>query len=122
MTGIGNMNIGFKGCAWRAVVAGALAVVWLAPAVALAGDPQSGKVKARACIPCHGKDGLSKRPDAPNIAGQNPFYMDLQLKKYRSGERRNPVMNVVANSLSDEEIADLVAYYAAVKITVEIPE
>ena len=58
---------------------------------------------------------MSKRPDAPNIAGQNPFYMDLQLKNYRSGERRNPVMNVVADGLSDEEIANLVAYYAAIK-------
>jgi cytochrome c553 len=105
-----------------AAVVWALAFIWLAPTSTLAGDPLSGKVKARACIPCHGKDGLSKRPDTPNIAGQNPFYMDQQLKKYRSGERPDPAMNVVASSLSDEEIADLVAYYAAIKITVEIPE
>lgn len=118
----GDMGGKFMGYARRGAAVWALAVIWLAPTSALAGDPQAGKVKARACIPCHGKDGLSKRPDAPNIAGQNPFYMDLQLKKYRSGERRNPVMNVVADGLSDEEIANLVAYYAAIKITVEIPE
>ena len=67
-------------------------------------------------------DGLSRRPDAPHIAGQNAFYLREQLVKYRSGQRMHPVMNVVAKTLSDADIDDLVAYYSNIKITVEVPE
>ncbi len=87
-----------------------------------AGDPASGRDLASACSACHGLDGLSRRPDAPNIAGQIDIYMIDQLKKYRSGARTHPVMSIVAGGLSDEDIADLVAYYSGIKITVEIPE
>jgi cytochrome c553 len=89
---------------------------------AQAGDPAAGRTLARACSACHGLDGLSRRPDAPNIAGQIDIYMIDQLKKYRSGARKHPVMNVVAKGLSDQAIADLTTYYASIKVTVEVPE
>lgn len=89
---------------------------------AQAQDRAAGRTKAMACQVCHGMDGLSRQPDAPNIAGQNDFYLREQLIKYRSGARAHPVMNVIAGNLSDTDIADLVAYYASIKITVEVPE
>lgn len=102
-----------------------LALVGLALAghpPALAQDRVAGRTKAVACQVCHGMDGVSRQPDAPNIAGQNAFYMREQLIKYRSGARAHPVMNIIAGNLSDSDIDDLAAYYASIKITVEIPE
>lgn len=100
----------------------ALALSWLmviSLAVdARAGDLAAGREKAVVCQPCHGKDGLSLRPDAPHIAGQNPFYMEEQLENYRSGARVHEVMSVIAEDLSDEDIADLVAYYSAIEVEV----
>jgi cytochrome c553 len=52
------------------------------------------------CQACHGLDGLSKTPDAPNIAGQTEPYLVVQLQAFKSGERKNDAMSVVAPSLS----------------------
>ncbi len=84
----------------------ALALVGLPPAQAQ--DRAGGRTKAVACQVCHGMDGVSRQPDAPNIAGQNAFYMREQLIKYRSGARAHPVMNIIAGNLSDSDIDDLV--------------
>jgi cytochrome c553 len=99
----------------------ALFVIAFASA-ALAGDPAAGKEAAAACTACHGLDGMSRRADAPHIAGQIELYLVEQLKKYRSGARAHPVMNIIAESLSDREIADLAAHYAAIKVSVEPSE
>ncbi len=87
-----------------------------------AGDLEAGRVKAKACAVCHGIDGLGKRLDMPNLAGQNEHYMAEQLRRYRSGRRAHPEMNVVSEGLSDQDIDDLARYYAAIKITVELPK
>jgi cytochrome c553 len=99
-----------------------LALVPWVPGVAEAGDPAVGKKKAWNCRFCHGIDGLSRRPDAPHIAGQSPIYMRAQLLNFRSGRRKHQVMNIVAKTLSDADIDDLVAYYSSIKITVEVPK
>jgi len=91
-------------------------------AASAAGDLEAGRVKAKACAVCHGIDGLGKRPDMPNLAGQNEPYMAEQLRRYRSGRRAHPEMNVVSEGLSDQDIDDLARYYAAIKITVELPK
>jgi cytochrome c553 len=83
-----------------------------------AGDVKAGRAKAMACQACHGLDGLSKTPDAPNIAGQTEPYLVTQLQAYRSGGRKNDAMSVVAPSLSDQDIEDLAAYYAAIEISI----
>ena len=87
-----------------------------------AADPVAGRTKARACQTCHGIDGLAKLPDAPHIAGESPIYLESQLKAFRDGTRTHQVMSVVAAGLSDEDIADLAAWYAAITITVEVPD
>lgn len=87
-----------------------------------AGDPAAGRQKAGACRACHGIDGLSRRPDAPHIAGQTVLYMEEQLRAFRSGRREHAVMSVVAANLSDADIADLAAWYASIEVTVRVPE
>ena len=86
--------------------------------VCSAGDVKAGRAKALMCQACHGLDGLSKVPDAPNIAGQTEPYIVAQLQAYKSGARKNDAMSVVAPSLSDTDIEDLAAYFSAIEINV----
>jgi cytochrome c553 len=83
-----------------------------------AGDLKAGRAKALMCQACHGLDGLSKVPDAPNIAGQTEPYIVAQLQAYKSGARKNEAMSLVAPSLSDKDIDDLAAYFSAIEIAV----
>ena len=85
-------------------------------------DLEAHRVKAKACAVCHGINGLGKRPDMPNLAGQNRLYMAEQLRRYRSGRRAHPEMNIVSEGLGDQDIDDLARYYAAIKITVQLPK
>src|SRR2546423_1880539 len=86
-----------------------------------AGSIAAGRQKAQQCQTCHGIDGLSKLPDAPNIAGSPEPYLARQLNAFRKGERKNEMMTVVVQPLSDQDIADLAAYYAAIEVTVKLP-
>jgi len=85
---------------------------------ALGADARAGRAKAVACQGCHGLDGLSKHPEAPNLAGQIENYLAKSLGEYRSGERKNEMMTIVAKDLSDEDIANLSAFYAAIPVEV----
>jgi cytochrome c553 len=97
----------------RAAVAGALACVLLTLSHAsfAAGDAKAGRAKAAQCQACHGLDGMSKLPEAPNLAGQTEEYLVKSLNDFRSGARQNELMSVVAKGLSDADIANLAAYY-----------
>jgi cytochrome c553 len=86
--------------------------------VCSAGDVKAGRTKALMCQACHGLDGLSKTPDAPNIAAQIEPYIVAQLQAYKSGTRKNDAMSVIAPSLSDTDIEDLAAYFSAIEINV----
>jgi cytochrome c553 len=86
--------------------------------VCAAGDVKAGRAKALMCQTCHGLDGLSKAPDAPNIAGQIEPYIVAQLQAFKSGTRKNEAMSVVAPSLSETDIEDLAAYFSAIEINV----
>ena len=83
-----------------------------------AGDVKAGAAKAMMCQACHGLDGLSKTPDAPNIAGQIEPYLVAQLQAFKSGVRKNDAMSVVTPTLSDKDIEDLAAYFSAIEISV----
>jgi cytochrome c553 len=83
-----------------------------------AGDVKAGRAKAMMCQACHGLDGLSKTPDAPNIAGQTEQYLVTQLQAFKSGVRKNDAMSVVAPSLSDQDVDDLAAYFSAIEISI----
>ena len=83
-----------------------------------AGDVKAGRAKAMMCQACHGLDGLSKTPDAPNIAGQTEQYLVTQLQAFKAGIRKNDAMSVVAPSLSDKDVEDLAAYFSAIEISI----
>jgi cytochrome c553 len=89
---------------------------------ASAGDIAAGRKKAVACQTCHGLDGLSKLPDAPNIAGDPEEYLVRQLAAFKKGERKNEMMSIVVQPLSEQDVADLAAYYAAIEVTVKVPK
>lgn len=86
-----------------------------------AGDAAAGRQKALQCQTCHGLDGLSKLPEAPHLAGQPEAYLVKSLNDYRQGARKNEMMSVVAPALSDQDVADLAAYYAAIAIETKPP-
>jgi len=86
---------------------------------ALAQDVAAGRKKAIACQTCHGMDGIAKLPDAPHLAAQPAAYLERELRAYRSGARRNEVMSIAAKALSDDDIRDLAAYFAAIQIEVK---
>jgi cytochrome c553 len=90
------------------------------PALA-AGDIAAGRQKALQCQTCHGLDGLSKLPEAPHLAGQPEAYLVKALNDYREGARKNEMMSVVAPALSDQDVADLAAYFAAIEIETKPP-
>ncbi|HZN12587.1 MAG TPA: c-type cytochrome [Blastocatellia bacterium] len=83
-----------------------------APALA-AGSKEAGQTKSTPCVACHGIDGNSANPEWPSIAGQHESYFVRQLKAFRAGERQNPLMSPMAAGLSDEDIADLAAFYSS---------
>jgi len=105
----------------RAAVFGVAAAGALTVAPAKAQDAAAGKAKAAACAVCHGANGLSVAPDAPNLAGQPAIYLAAQLKAYRDGTRRHEVMSVMAKPLTDADIANLAAWFASIKVEATLP-
>ncbi|MGB0964982.1 MAG: c-type cytochrome [Litorivicinus sp.] len=93
------------------------AALAIAPMSALAaGDAAAGQGKSLVCASCHGQDGKSMIPTYPNLAGQNAAYLEMALKGYRSQERTGlqaALMYGMAANLSDQDIADLAAYYSS---------
>lgn len=84
-----------------------------APALA-AGDPAAGEAQAAPCAACHGQDGATGLdPTYPNLAGQNEKYLVHQLKSIRDGGRNIALMAGQLNGKSDDDLANLAAYYAS---------
>ncbi|BAZ92771.1 cytochrome c subfamily [Thiohalobacter thiocyanaticus] len=87
-----------------------------APGALAAGDASAGKEKSSTCVACHGADGNSANPEWPKLAGQHPDYLVKQLKEFKAGERENQTMAPMAAPLSEQDMQDLAAYYAAQQI------
>ena len=97
---------------------------WLAVAVLCAlnaaawaeGDAAAGHIKNHSCTGCHGIPGWRNAfPEVykvPKLGGQHAAYIVAALKAYKSGERKHGTMQAIAASLSDQDMADLAAYYA----------
>ena len=87
-----------------------------AQTAAPAGDPQRGSQKVQMCQGCHGILGWrTAYPEVyrvPKLAGQHPTYVIAALKEYRAGQRSHPSMDAIAASLTDQDMADIAAYYA----------
>ena len=105
--------------AWGALPLSLLVI----PCAAEAADAAAGRAKAAtSCIVCHGPDGISKVPDAPHLAGQPEQYLAAQLKAYRKKKRTNEIMNVIAKTLSDADIADLAAWFSTIEVRAQVPK
>lgn len=95
----------------------ALLVLAFASGNALAaGDPVKGQSKAAYCYGCHQIPGWRNAYPpygVPKLGGQHPDYIVAALKGYQSGERKHPTMHAVAASLTEDDIANLAAYYGA---------
>lgn len=82
-----------------------------------AGDAAAGQQKSATCAACHGNDGNSANPEWPTLAGQHEKYLVKQLMEFKSGARVNATMNGMAAGLSDQDMADLAAYYSKQTVT-----
>ncbi len=74
---------------------------------------EAGKQKSRACVGCHGPQGISRVDSYPSLAGQSQEYLQQQLENFRSGARENPMMSSIARNLSDADILALSHYFAS---------
>ena len=80
---------------------------------AVSGSAEAGASKAAVCTACHGVNGNSVNPEWPNIAGQNAVYVREQLAMIRDGKRVNPLMQPIVKDMTDQDFADIAAYFAA---------
>jgi cytochrome c553 len=91
----------------------------LAQQPALVGDPKAAHQKIAMCEGCHGIPGYrTAYPDVysvPKLGGQSTIYLSNALHAYKAKQRSHPSMRGIAASLSDQDIADLAAYYAGEK-------
>ena len=97
---------------------GVLASFTAMSCLALAADGETSDAvmdKLAICVACHGADGIGKAPQYPNLAGQKAAYLEKQLRAFKSGELKNPDMNVMAASLSDDDIVALSAYFSSLQ-------
>jgi cytochrome c553 len=100
-----------------------LALFWTDAAIAQqpaqAGDAKAAHKKVRMCEGCHGIAGYrTAYPEVysvPKLGGQQPTYLVRAMQAYKSGERTHPSMRGIAAGLSDQDMADIAAYYGAVK-------
>lgn len=88
----------------------------------MAADLAKGKALSSQCSVCHGKDGLARDPESPNLAGQSALYLEKALIDYQKGTREDRRMSLIAKALSLQDVKNLAAWYAAFELTVKVPE
>jgi cytochrome c553 len=77
------------------------------------GDPVAGKEKSQLCQGCHGEVGISIEGMAPKLAGQYGKYIAKQVRNFQSGTRIHEIMSAIAQTVSDDDLADIAAYFAS---------
>jgi cytochrome c553 len=90
-----------------------LSIGALVPPAAMAQDAAAGKAKSERCAACHGADGNSIVGTFPILAGQTARYLYLELRDFKEGARKDPVMSAQLDGLSKQDFFDLAAYFAA---------
>ena len=81
-----------------------------------AGSVEAGQAKSATCMACHGMDGNSLSPEWPNLASQHTVYIERQLRAFKAGERKNDLMSPMAMILTEEDMADLAAYFSSQQV------
>lgn len=79
----------------------------------ISGNPGSGKDLTAACSACHGENGNSSDPNFPRLAGQYQSYLIKAIEDYQNGKRNNPIMAGMAQTLGEDDIENIAAYYAS---------
>jgi cytochrome c553 len=92
-----------------------LIILFAAAVASAAAFAQSAEDKAAACVACHGVDGNAPLPQFPNLAGQTARYLYLQLKDFKEGRRKDPLMSPMAVNLSKKDMQDLADYFSKQK-------
>ena len=82
------------------------------PSLAASGDPEVGRKKSVPCKACLGEAGISASTEFPNLAGQHEDYLAAAISHYKSGKRKNPIMQGQVANLTQRDILDLTAYYS----------
>lgn len=99
-----------------------LCLALLTSGISVAASIENGKALSAQCSACHGKNGLSKDPEAPNLAGLSSLYIEKALVDYKKGIRHDRRMSLIAQGLSKPQMKDLAAWYSAFEVTVKVPE
>lgn len=92
-----------------------LSTALAAPSVWAAGDAAAGQAKSAVCAACHGAAGISANPIWPNLAGQKDAYLVKQMKAFKDGTRKDPMMSPMAAPLTDADMDNLAAYFSSLK-------
>jgi cytochrome c553 len=96
-----------------------IGLIALLPAwVIAAGDAEAGKALAAPCAACHGQNGIATVPGSPNLAGQNPRYLESQLQMIQSGVRAAALMTGQLTNMSATDLKSLAVYFAAMPASV----
>jgi cytochrome c553 len=98
----------------RMLVSVGMSLLFAISVAQAAGDPAAGKAKAAVCAACHGANGQGVPPN-PALVGKSEDDMLQAMKDYKSGKRANAVMKGMTAALSDQDMANLAAYYASLK-------
>jgi len=106
---------------YLAALAAMLPLAVAAQTPAAPGDPNKGAQRVGMCQGCHGIVGWRTAfPEVyrvPKLSGQNPQYIVAALKQYKSGDRGHPTMKAIAASLTDDDMANIAAYYSQEPLT-----
>jgi cytochrome c553 len=116
------LRSGVSGVIVTAVVCAGVASTSRAQESATSGNPQRGKQLSYTCLGCHGVDGYKNaypNYSVPELEGQHSEYLSAALKEYRDGDRAHLTMHSQASSLTDQDIADVVAYFAGKPLTAD---
>jgi cytochrome c553 len=102
-------------CRWivRALCGVAFGLSALPGLPAHAADPVAAKEKAEVCAGCHGENGISQTENVPSLAGQPDQFIQWQLVFFRSGARKNELMQPIVEQINNEDIRNLGAYFAS---------
>jgi cytochrome c553 len=83
---------------------------------ARAADPAAGREKAEVCLACHGANGVSQTPGVPSLAGQPDGFLQWELVFFRNNQRHDPIMEPIAQTLTDEDVRNLGAYISSLPV------
>lgn len=113
------LSLGLNSTAFAKASKSSMAVTAAPPSVpaeaVLATAPGAAPASSASCTGCHGASGLSANELWPNLAGQKRDYLAKQLRAFRGGERTDPMMSAIAQTLTESDVDELARYFSSLK-------